>query len=200
MTLSSDTQNEIQVILQGGINLPPRYASFLLKWSAYNRTYNEIETKIDGDKNKAIARAEKFNHHWNEIEDLARELVSLECIGGKRVQNSDLLQPIPEVKAATHFLREQLGLDAHIDPTNCQFNGCARAEKRNLCNQVPVQPWNKNNMAALMRLVYQVRCSLVHGDKQLGRMNYQTNRDRELVRVADEIMPYFLTWINNELT
>ena len=55
-------------------------------------------------------------------------------------------------------------------------------------------------MAALMRLVYQVRCSLVHGEKRLGRMNYQTNRDRELIRLADEIMTHFLNWINNDLT
>lgn len=199
MPISPDTQNEIQVILQRGVNLPPRYASFLLKWSAYNRTYNETET-IAGDKNKAVALAGNLNHHWNDIADLAQDLGSIECIGGRRVQSSDLLQPKPEVKAATHFLREQLGLDTQIDPTNCRFNGCARVEKRILCNQVIIDPWNKNNMAALMRLVYQVRCSLVHGEKRLGRMNYQTNRDRELIRLADEIMTHFLNWINNDLT
>ncbi len=199
MPISPDTQNEIRVILRRGVHFPQHYSSFLLKWLAYNRTYNETET-VNGDRNKAIALAEKFNHHWNDVEDLASELVSLECIGGERVPGMELLKPINWVKSATHYLREQLGLDTHIDPVNCQFVGCVRSEKQDLCNQVSFQLWNKNSMAALMRLVYQVRCSLVHGEKRLGRPDFQTNRDWELVRISDEIMTHFLTWIDNDLT
>jgi len=197
MPISSDTQNEIHVILREGGNFPPHYASFTMKWLTYNRTYNEIET--GRDREKAIALAERFEHRWSEVENLARALVSLECIGGKRVPTSDLLQPISEVKSATHYLRLQLGLETNIDPANCRFGGCERPEKKNLCNQVAIVPWNKSNIAALMRLVYQVRCSLVHGEKRLGRMNYQTNHDHDLVRFSDEIMTHFLTWINDEL-
>lgn len=198
MPISPDTKNEIQVILQKGVHLPRNYAAFLMKWLAYNSAYNEIETDICGDRNKAVALAERFEHRWNEVEHMARQLVALECIGGKRVPNSYLLKTIDWVKSATHHLREQLSLDANIDPANCQFEGCERAEKRTLCNQTSIQPWDKNNMAALMRLVYQVRCNLVHGDKQLVAQNIQTNRDQELVHLADQIMDHFLRWIVND--
>jgi len=196
MLISPDTQNEIQVILRGEVNLPQHYAYFLLKWLAYNRTYNETETGQDWEK--AIALADRFNHRWTEVEDLVRELVSMECIGGERVPGTEFLKPFNWVKSATHYLRKQLELETHIDPINCQFFGCVRAEKKNLCNQVATEPWNRGNMAALMRLVYQVRCSLVHGEKRLGRPDYQTKRDQDLVELSDEIMTHFLTWINND--
>ena len=145
-----------------------------------------------------VTRYTMCQHHWDEIEDLARQIVSLECIGGKSASGTALLKPIDWCKSATHYLREQLGLDQNIDPANCQFKGCARPEKRALCNRVTTQAWNKNEMVALMRLVYQVRCSLVDGEKRLGRKNFQTDRDRELVRLADEIMDHFLIWIIND--
>jgi hypothetical protein len=198
MPLTQETSQEIQNFLNGDQYLPVRYGSFLIKWLAFNRAYNDAETDRQ-EVSRVINFARRFERYWPEIEPLAVRLVSLECIGGERVAGTDLLRPKRQVKSATHYLRLILGLDQNNDPSNCQFHGCVRVDKRVLCNHVPTDPWTLGNMAALIRLVYQVRCSLMHGEKRLAEQNYQTNRDRELVRICSRIMSPILQWVLNEI-
>jgi hypothetical protein len=194
MSITQDTSLEIQNLLNGEQYLPAQYGSFLLMWLAFNRAYNDTETDPQ-EVNRVMNFARRFEHHWPKIVPFAVELVSLECIGGVHVNGSELMKPKVPVKSATHHLRQTLALDQKIDPTNCQFPGCVRAGKRLLCNQVATEPWTMGNMAALFRLVYQVRCSLMHGEKRLAEQNYQTNRDRELVHLCSQIMDPILHWI-----
>ena len=198
MPITQDTSQEIQNLLNGDQHLPAQYGSFLLKWLAFNRAYNDTETDRQ-EVNRVINFAGRFEHRWVEIKPLAEELVWLECIGGERIAGTDLLRPKRQVKSATHYLRQTLGLDQTIDAANCKFPRCVRDDKRLLCNQVATDPWMIGNMSALICLVYQVRCSLMHGDKRLANEDYQTNRDRHLVHLCSEIITPVLIWVRDEI-
>jgi hypothetical protein len=196
MPVSQETQLEIDSALHSRGRLPQGYIAFMVKWMAFNRAYNELEDK-SGDWKKVAAVAENHKERWLELIDLATELVSIECIGSEPIRGSDLVAPKPIVKAATLFLRENLGLVANVDTTNCAFSGCERDEKRRICNLVAInQPWNQSELTALLRLVYQVRCNLMHGEKRIRNNDqYQTNRDRELIRISSQILDHVLRWL-----
>ncbi|MFC2054327.1 hypothetical protein ACFLV7_08530 [Chloroflexota bacterium] len=198
MPITQETFQEIQNLLNGNQYLPAEYGSFLLKWLAFNRAYNDLETDR-WERNRVINFARRFENHWDEIEHLAMEMASLECIGGKRVNSSDILEPDTHIKSATHYLRLIFELDKDIDAANCHFKGCKRIEKIQLCNGIPTYPWDMGKMSALMQLVYQVRCSLVHGEKRLADQNDQIERDRNLVRLSSQIMTPFLHWVLDDI-
>lgn len=195
MAISPETLSEIESALRSRGHLPRGYTEFIVKWMAFNRAYNETETARQ-DWEKVSSFAEKNQAHWTELTDLATQLVSIECIGSERVEDSDLVAPNKHVKSATHFLRKQLGIDTEIAPTHCVFAGCERAEKRMICDQVEPYAWEKGELVALLRLVYQVRCNLIHGEKRLMNNNeFQTNRDRQLIRISSEILDHVLNWL-----
>jgi hypothetical protein len=197
MLIADDTRLEIEAILRRDFWLPEEYQAFLVKWLAFNRAYNDLDLGVSRDSEKVLAVGKELQRHWNEMSELATQLVSLECIGGKRVKDSNLLKPDKWVKSATLYLREQLGLLPHADPFVCQFAAC-RPEKQRLCNGVTPEPWDKGEMAALLRLVYQVRCNLVHGDKRLYSQSPQTGRDLELITVSTVILDRVLAIILQE--
>jgi len=184
--LREDTMREIEAVLDGGFRLRSAYQSFLVKWIAFNRAYNDLEQGTRGDREKVFAVGQKLQDHWGEVSDMARQLVSMECIGSERVEGSDLLKPTKWVKSATLYLRERLSLMSPADPRACELAAC-RATKRELCSE-GFDPWPEQEMAALLRLVYQVRCNLVHGDKRLFDQDIQTNRDDQLVQVSTQIV------------
>ena len=184
--LGEDTMGEIEAVLDGGFRLRSVYQSFLAKWVAFNRAYNDLELGTRRDREKVLAVGQELQDHWGEVSDLARQLVSMECIGSERVEGSDLLKPTNWVKSATLYLRERLSLVSPADPQACEFAAC-RARKRELCSEGS-DTWPGQEMAALLRLVYQVRCNLVHGDKRLVDQDIQTNRDGQLVQVSTQIV------------
>ena len=185
MPISKDTRQEIQAVLGQDFRLPDAYQTFVVKWVAFNRAYNELENGQDSQK--VLAVGQRLQGHWAEVRELAVRLASLECIGGERVKGSELLKPTKWVKSATLFLRGQLGLNQASDPHGCEFADC-RPEKRKLCGAVASSAWDKSEIAALLRLVYQVRCNLVHGDKRLGREDIQTKRDYDLVDISTQVL------------
>jgi len=185
--IAEDTRREIEAVLRQDFLLCPDYQSFLVKWMAFNRAYNDLDLGVNGDRKKVLAVGKKLQDHWNEVYDLAVQLVSLECIGGERVESSELLKPDKWVKSATLYLREQLALRPPGDPRACAFATC-RLEKRRLCDEVESVQWDRREMAALLRLVYQVRCNLVHGDKRLAGQDIQTNRDGQFVQISTQIV------------
>lgn len=193
MPLSPETLLEIKQASHHGGHLPPGYAEFLVKWMAFNRAYNESET-VKGDWKKVASFAEKHQDRWDEVAELAKRLLSIECIGSEYVEDSSLVAPNQSVKSATIFLREKLGLVSETQPTACSFAGCIRKEKQRICNQVNFQPWTSGEVAALLRLVYQVRCNLMHGEKRLYGDNFQTNRDRVLIALSSQILDRVLNW------
>jgi hypothetical protein len=189
MPISEDTRQEMQAVLDPDFRLSEDYHRFLMKWIAFNRAYSDLEQGQDYEK--VLRIGDRLKDHWDEVSDLARHLVSLECIGGERDKGSGLLKPSKWVKSATLFLRERLSLIQATDPHGCRFAAC-RQQKRRLCDDVDVVAWDKNEMAALLRLVYQVRCNLVHGDKRLFEWDVQTNRDLDLVETSTHVLDCIL--------
>jgi len=195
--LTPETQDEIDGALHARGRLSPLYTAFIIKWMAFNRAYNELENTASGDWAKVASFAERHQDRWPELVPLATELVSLECIGSENVPDSCLVAPHKKVKAATIYLREKLGLAANVLPNHCTFAGCTRDEKRRICNAVDFNPWQKGELVALLCLVYQVRCNLMHGEKRLVNNSdcFQTDRDKQLVLLSRQILDQVLHWL-----
>jgi hypothetical protein len=191
MSISENTKQEIEAVLNPEFYVSPLYQTFLAKWMAFNRAYNDLELDSNKDVCKVLEYAETQEDIWPAVSVLAHNLVSLECIGGMRVPDRNLLQPKSYVKGATLYLREQLGLGG------CPIAEC-RPEKQNLCADVQEEPWTEGKVGALLRLVYQVRCNLVHGDKMLIARNRQTDRDQRLVDLSTEILDIVLASLLEE--
>jgi hypothetical protein len=187
MPITEGTRQQINAVLNPRFSLPPLYRNFLVKWMAFNRAYNDLGLDSKKrDRVKVLEYAKTQEDMWPEVSDLARSLVSLECIGGSvKKSERNLLKTSCYVKGATLYLREQLELGG------CPIAEC-RPEKQNLCANVQEKPWTEGKVAALLRLVYQVRCNLVHGDKMLIDQGQQTNRDRDLVEFSIDILDVFL--------
>jgi hypothetical protein len=64
-----------------------------------------------------------------------------------------------------------------------------------MCRAVDVDPWEHSELAAVLRIIYQVRCNLFHGEKQMVLPDVQTNHDRELVATANEILNSIFGWL-----
>lgn len=195
LILSAETQEELTLFANDHEPaMPWEYMRFAFAWMTFNRIYNENNS----DRNEAsrvISVGDKLEEIWDKVSDLARQLVSLECIGGER-DPSGILKPKPEVKSATIYLREYFHIDDGIDSNDCHFHAC-RPEKRAVCNPVASDPWGHSRMGALLRLVYQVRCNLVHGDKRLMASGFQRERDHRLVELSYEILKIILREIGS---
>lgn len=195
LILSAETQEELTLFANDHEPaMPWEYMRFAFAWMTFNRIYNENNS----DRNEAsrvISVGDKLEEIWDKVSDLARQLVSLECIGGER-DPSGILKPKPEVKSATIYLREYFHIDDGIDSNDCHFHAC-RPEKRAVCNPVAAGPWSRSKMGALLRLVYQVRCNLVHGDKRLMARGFQGERDHRLVELSYEILKIILREIGS---
>ena len=195
LILSAETQEELTLFANDHEPaMPWEYMRFAFAWMTFNRIYNENNS----DRNEAsrvISVGDQLEGIWDKVSDLARQLVSLECIGGEK-DPSGILKPRSEVKSATLYLREYFHVDDGPDIHNCHFQAC-RPEKRAVCNPVAAGPWSRSKMGALLRLVYQVRCNLVHGDKRLMARGFQGERDHRLVELSYEILKIILREIGS---
>lgn len=195
LNLSVETQEELTLFANDHEpEMPREYMQFAFTWMTFNRIYNENNAD-PSEPRRVIGMGDQLEGIWDKVSGLAHALVSLECIGGER-DPSGILRPKTEVKSATHYLREYFHIDDGIDGSDCHFITC-RPEKRTVCNPVAAGPWSRSKMGALLRLVYQVRCNLVHGDKRLMASGFQGERDKELVRLSYEILKIILREIGS---
>lgn len=191
MPMTGETRAEIEAVVCG-LYVRPEWQDFLIRWVAFNRAYNELE---DDNKEwkRVIEIGKRLQHHWNaEIQQLARNLVHLECVGVRHKKDSWLLAPDPRIKSATVYLRQKLGVHPTAQVGACDF---CREEKRILCTKVGLNNWSDGEMAALLRIIYQVRCNLVHGDKRLHARDIQTERDQELMQLSTDILHQALVFL-----
>ena len=72
----------------------------------------------------------------------------------------------------------------------------ARANKVAICHPVNVEPWERSEMTALLRLVYQIRCNLFHGEAHLALTDVQTNHDLKLVATSMNILNTVFGWLS----
>jgi hypothetical protein len=200
--LSPDTQLELRAAREYahlGLEQQEEYFSFLRKWMAFNRAYSEL--KSDREEWKRVrAVAEDLQPHWSAVSHLAQQVAAMECIGSRKGQGR-LLEPDEWGKSAMLYLREYFHLVGVVNVAHCQFGAC-RAEKKRLCDSVSfthasLATWRGHEMAALLQLVYQVRCNLVHGGKRLAANDLQTARDLDLIHLSSLILDRVLEWLIN---
>ncbi len=192
MPLTEQTRSELRAIRQG-FRLPDEYTRFMICWIAFNRVYNELR-RDEQETQRVLGVGDDLMAYWPEITPLAAELLHLECIGSDIVPRRSLLRPNRWVKSASIFLRRQMQLQPAY-PFCCVDRLFCRRGKYSMCREVEVMEWDRTEMAALLRLVYQVRCNLFHGDKRLSLPDAQTNHDRHLVLTSIGILNTVFGWL-----
>ncbi|TET19791.1 hypothetical protein E3J74_04805 [Candidatus Bathyarchaeota archaeon] len=155
---------------------PKEYLLFFFYWSLFNSYYG-LGLFKGGDKNKVLSFGRQYNALWNKvIKANARDLVAQECVGNGKGENP----PSSQVKAATGHLRNLLGVHKRQICIHC------RPDKRNQCSRV-AEKGKDGHLEALLRIIYQIRCNLIHGDK-VELKEDQGERNKKLVRLATPIL------------
>jgi hypothetical protein len=155
------------------------FEAFFLKWTLLNLYYNEVS----GEKHevdRVLEFGRKHESLFNKLKNEAVELVGMECVG----RGPSTEPPDSCVKTATLQLREKLGINANVCDT-------CRSDKRQKCQNVKTVEYEFGCMEALIRILYQVRCNLFHGDKT-EREQFQMGRNQLLVQIGDRITAVIL--------
>jgi hypothetical protein len=192
MPLTLETKNELLAI-RDGIDLPNDYIQFMVRWIAFNRAFNELRKDAD-ETARVLGLADDLSERWREIIPQSRRMVLLECIGADAVPNEPLLRPNRAVKSATVYLRQKLMIKPGY-PACIQDGTFCRRSKISMCSAVGIEPWNRSEMAAVLRIIYQLRCNLFHGEKRLTTPDVHTNKDREFIAVSNEILAAIFGWL-----
>ena len=156
---------------------PPEFLEFFFRWTLLNLFYNEISNEqheVDrvlefGRKNERLLDRQMMKY--------ATQLVQDECVG----EGKGDAPPNSWVKTASMRLREYLNLDKNAICSRCRKN------KRIKCQQIQLENYKFGIFEALMRIIYQVRCNLFHGDK----LEYETGqgrRNKKLVMTSNRIL------------
>jgi len=155
---------------------PEEYLTFFFYWSLFNSYYG-LSLPKGGDCDKVLSFGRQHNSLWNDvIEANARRLVALECVGDRKGESP----PSSHVKAATNQLRDLLDVRKEQICSRC------RLTKRDQCSRVE-EEGKFERLEALLRIIYQIRCNLIHGDKT-ELTGEQGERNKELVRVTNPII------------
>jgi len=165
---------------------PASYNTFFIQWMLFNSYYSNYGC---GDKEGPMRFGKEHGDVlWEncQIQAVAKELMEIECVGGGKGENP----PHLEVKSATIFLRELLG----IDHDSVCSNIC-REQKKLQCSSVRSANWEGNPATALLRIVYQIRCNLFHGDK-LEYSGQERARNLFLIERAIRTLSEVLTLIS----
>jgi hypothetical protein len=191
LQLSPQTKAELRAIREG-VELPNEYGQFMVRWIAFNRAFNELRSDEE-ETQRVLGIGDDLGEHWREIVPQIRRLVMLECIGADLAPHQTLLRPNRAVKSASIFLRQKMQIrPGYPDCLNARI---CRERKVSLCRGVDVEAWERTEMAAVLRLIYQMRCNLFHGEKRLAIPDVQTNRDREFVSASSEILNAVFGWL-----
>ena len=165
--------------------LPIGILRVLLKWTLLNLFYNEIS-----NEQYEVDRVLEFGRNYGNLLDdhmlrYAAHLVQDECVGKGKGE----APPNSWVKTASMQLREYLNLDKNAICSQCRKN------KRTKCQQIQLENYDFGIFEALMRIIYQVRCNLFHGDKSEYK-GYQGRRNEKLVTASNMILERVLEKIS----
>jgi hypothetical protein len=173
---------------------PDVYKAFFIQWMLFNSYYSKYKA---GDKKGVIKFGREHGDPiWESgsLTGVAREIAKVECVGDGKGKTL----PHLEVISATVFLRTLLGIE-QVDDTGApdeQARIClqvCREVKRRKCLNLRFAKWADNPASALLRIVYQIRCNLFHGDK-LEYDGPEAQRNMLLVNcgrgVLDEVLKY----------
>lgn len=209
MPISEETREQLESILRREV-VDPSFDEFTRKWEIFNRVYNDLlAAKLgkkgnDRKKVETIAETPPFPNFWQDqrLQQSTRQLVELECVGSDPLPHEGLLQPTKEIKSATLYLRDYFGIPINL--TSCDHHYC-RPEKKNICNPIIISgnelnQWQNKEFKALLMIVYQIRCNIIHGDKRFlphYREYNQYRRDVNLGRISNDIMNEIIRLILN---
>lgn len=178
--LNHDEGEEALEVINHYINnkkaYPDYYYDFFLQWSLINPLYNAC-SRYEKEVCRVIDFGKKIENLWNvNIESLSKKLVALECVGvGKNGA-----QPNKYVRLATLYLRKEFQLNSNI---------CSNCKKKEYCKPDGINNFRK--LDAIMRILYQIRCNLFHGDKP-ELMESQGERNKKLLRIGNDILTNIL--------
>ena len=154
---------------------PNCYHDFFTKWSLINPLYNACSNNNNSEACRVIDFGKMNKSLWSKtIEDYTKKLVSIECVG----DGKNNLSPNKYVKTATLYLRKELDI----------VDGCSDCRKiGTTCSSCEIPNDNFNKLDATMRILYQIRCNLFHGDKPELK-GKQGDRNKGLVDIGDKIL------------
>lgn len=179
----------IKNFLNPSIKFPSEFEIFFKRWALLNSFYNIYSDayfpNLGGDCKKVLNFGREFSSIFTKIEeDKIKVLIEPECVGKGKNDS----KPGKYVKEATKQLRVELSLS----------NGCenCRPEKIKWCdNLLDVINYTFDPFEALMRIIYQIRCNLFHGDK-LEFEGKQFERNLRLIKACNLILATVLKEIS----
>lgn len=160
---------------------PREFLNLFSHWTLFNLFYNEFSEESE-EVFGVLDFGKKHESLFPNIEETAFSLVQTECVGEGRGDNP----PNEWVKTASLQLRQALHMDTKRICASC------RSRKRQECQKVQTKSYKFGKLEATLRILYQIRCNLFHGDKTEHTNGEQAERNWFLVRVADEILKSIL--------
>ena len=165
--------------LEKGNSLPDESDLFFKMWVLINAYYNEVYK--EGEEWKRVLHfGRDFGNIFGNLDRTNLGVfVVPECIG-----KGELAEPPNQyVKKASEVLKRKLGIIY-----NCEK---CRGDKKQHCQNIPLDNHNFQDFEALMRILYQIRCNLFHGAK-LAQNEYQKRRNQELVTQGNIVLKNIL--------
>ncbi len=179
----------IRNFLDPSIKFPSEFEIFFKRWALLNSYYNTYSDtyfpNLGGDRKRVLNFGRKFSFIFAKIEEnKIKVLIEPECVG----KGKNGSKPDKYVKEATNQLRVKLSLS----------DGCANCspEKKIRCDNLPDVTYSFDPFEALMRIIYQIRCNLFHGDKLVFEGN-QYERNLKLIKTSNLILVRVLDEISN---
>ena len=173
----------IQNYLLNNLDYPDSYKTLFFRWSLINPLYNACSEERSEVK-RILDFGKKYNYLWNKkIEQKTKKLIVEECVGKGRDLELD-----KNVLSATGYLRNELKIETNI----CDI--CRK--KKDICNSNEIKSSEFEKLDAIMRIIYQIRCNLFHGDKN-EFYGSKGERNKRYVRIANEILLEILKRIDS---
>jgi len=166
-------------------NVPEDYMKFFNQWILLNLYYNAKYPELENEVEKVLELGKSYKNLFGKImskREYITALIKEECVGKGR----SISIPSKYVKNATLQLREKLEIE----------NGCenCREEKRGRCQEINPTEYIFEPFEAILRIIYQIRCNLFHGDKVI-LFGEQFERDKILIEASSSILEILLNHI-----
>ena len=178
----------IRNFLDPSIKFPSEFEILFKRWALLNSFYNTYSDayfpNLGGDCKKVLNFGREFSSIFTKIEeDKIKVLIEPECVGKGKYDS----KPDKYVKEATKQLRVELSLSNECE--NC------RPEKKIRCDNLLDVAYLFDPFEALMRIIYQIRCNLFHGDKLVFE-GKQYERNLRLIKASNSILATVLNEIS----
>jgi len=165
--------------LENGNSLPEESDLFFKMWVLLNAYYNENYTEAE-ERDRVLHFGKDFDYIFNILDtQVLRFFIAPECVG----EGKHSAPPNEYIKKASEVLKNRSGISYNCE--NC------RSDKKRSCQNIMIADYRFQDFEALIRILYQIRCNLFHGDKLDGN-ELQRSRNRELITNGNIILQKIL--------